>query len=142
MAVWSRATAASCPRSHRRVASPVAALMLAASVCGSWLVLSSAVSHAADGPTLSFNPVAASPGWQVVASGDGWSPTDGVVSIFRDRGDSLKPGAALAQSSPDSTGHFSTPTTVPFVSPGDYSFYACQVCGDVDGEIATSELFT
>ena len=121
----------------------MAALILANVLCASWLILTSVVSRAADDPpTVSFDPVAAPPGWQVVASGDGWSPTLGPVSIYRDRGESLKDAAALAQSQPDQTGHFSTSMTVPFESPGNYVFYACQACGDVDSLIASSGSFT
>src|SRR5262249_20379142 len=37
--------------------------------------------------------------------------------------------AALATSPmPDSSGHFSTPVTVPFEAPAGYTFYACQAC--------------
>jgi len=77
----------------------------------------------------------------VAASGSGWDP-DQQVSIFLDQAYSLDPSSALAVDSADRSGAFSASLVVPDQAGGDYTFYACQSCGDPDGFPAASMVFT
>jgi hypothetical protein len=92
-------------------------------------------------PTLAISPVQAAPGQTVTASGTGWEDGLGDVRVFADGSDILKPAAALATATPQSSA-FSTPLTVPGLSAGSYLFVACQRCGEVDGYPSASFQFT
>lgn len=92
-------------------------------------------------PTLVISPVQAAPGQTVKASGTEWEQGLGVVRVFADGSDILKPSAALA-TAPLQSGAFSTPLTVPELPAGSYRFVACQRCGDVDGYPSASFEFT
>jgi hypothetical protein len=81
-------------------------------------------------PSLLLDPSAARSGSTVGATGAGWNPVLGRVSIFRDAADSLFPTSILAARDPDPAGSFSAPLVVPMDVEGDHVFYACQQCDD------------
>jgi hypothetical protein len=98
--------------------------------CGALVILAVCSSRVwATTPTVSPNPNGALPGQTVIITGTGWGPSsDGYVYVFLDRS-----AAPLARATPNAAGSFSEPLTVPSKPPGTYSFFACQLCGDVDG---------
>ena len=113
--------------------------------CSALIILTGGVSPAnAAASTLLLSPASASPGQTVTATGTGWDPRFGDVSIFADASDSLDPSAALATATPVQ-GTFSTILTVPNKPAASYQFFACQRCGDPDRtsfDCCTSSPFT
>ena len=84
---------------------------------------------------ISIDPQAAPAGWAVTVTGTGWDPKYGPVSIyssFDDIESSTPTPLAPPSPTPDDTEAFSTTILVPSLTPGDYTFVACQECPNSD----------
>ena len=92
-------------------------------------------------PRLALTPSTGEVGDEVTASGSGWTAS-GPVSVYADKSDQSRPGSELVSVTPSADGVFTTTMVVPDRPPGDYVFFACQACTDVESSLSTSATFT
>jgi hypothetical protein len=97
---------------------------------------------AVSNPRLTLTPASAKPGETVNASGSDWLPTGGPIRVFANRSDIRVPERALLVVEPDDVGSFSATLSVPSQDAADYTFYACQACGEPEGFPSATAAFT
>lgn len=100
-------------------------------------LLAAAPDASAQGETLVFNILSGPSGAPLTVSGTGWSVDLGDVFVFSSR-ESNDTANAFAHFPPQGE----SSTTVPSMTPGPYTFYACQACGDPDGFPSATQEFT
>lgn len=115
---------------HRRDSQGLAQRAILAG-CGALVILGLCSSQAsAASPAVSPDPDSAPVGEAVAATGSGWDPSVGDVSIFAEEAEVADPSAALVTATPDADGSFSVALPVPDMPAGTYAFVACQRCDD------------
>lgn len=92
--------------------------------------------------SLSLDPPSAQPGERVTVSGAGWAPRRGPVLLFSDVGESDDPSNALVTAQPLGDGTFEATLEIPDAEAADYTYYACQDCGNTAGFPLASRSFT